>query len=33
MESTATLKQIKIKTGSLNRYVKDYKAYAKEGDK
>jgi len=31
MEATkSTLKQIKIKTGSLNRNVKDYQSYVKE---
>ena len=33
MESTANLKQIKIKTGVLNRNVKDYRAYQKESEK
>ncbi len=33
MENTAILKQLKIKTGTLNRNVKDYRSYANERDK
>ena len=32
MESKALAKQIKIKTGGLNRYIKDYNSYNKEKD-
>ena len=30
MESTGAIKQVKIKTGTLNRSVKDYNSYVKE---